>query len=54
LETIQGEGTPLIMPKGAPFLWGYFSYTTDKNPDASYLLTEFRRKQIYHIKPKTK
>jgi hypothetical protein len=52
LETIEGTGSPLIMPKGAPYRFGEFKYTTDSNPDASYILTEFRRKQIYHIKPK--
>lgn len=52
LETIEGEGTPLAMPEGAPFLWGKFSYTTDKNQDATYLFTEFRRKEVYKIEPK--
>ena len=52
LEAIEGTGSPLIMPFGRPMLWGEFWFTTDTNPQACYLFTEFRRKRTYHIKSK--
>lgn len=52
LEEIEGEGMPLTARRGSPFLWGMVEFTTDGNPDASYLMTEFRKKQVWDIGPK--
>ena len=54
LETIEGEGSPLVARKGSPFLWGMVEFTTDDNPDASCVMTEFRRKQVWRIGPKAR
>ena len=54
LETIEGEGTPFIVRKESPYIWGMVEYTTDDNPDASCVMTEFRRKQVWRIGPKAR
>ena len=52
LETIEGEGMPFAVRRESPYIWGMVEYTTDDNPDASYVMTEFRKKQVWHIGPK--
>ena len=52
LEVIEGEGLPLAVRKSSPFLWGTVEFTTDDDPDASYIMTEIRKKQVWRIGPK--
>ena len=51
-EGIPRCESPLVARKGSAFLWGMVEFTTDDNPDASCVMTEFRRKQVWRIGPK--
>ncbi len=52
LEAIQGEGEPVSEKRCREYIWGQYEFTTDSDPHARYVHTEFRVKKVWRIKRK--
>lgn len=57
LETVIGKGTPIRFGETLPatrhgFAWGGIRYTTDKDPEAKYMMVEIRKRRQFKISRK--